>query len=81
MVNEWNGLPNHIRESNSIVTFKKCFNISTCIYFSHISNSGEIPSMAHWRFWLSPSAQLFFSYRSVSLFHFIICLQCSGVNL
>ena len=22
-VNEWNGLPNHIRESNSIATFKK----------------------------------------------------------
>ena len=25
IVNEWNGLPNHIRESNSIVTFKKMF--------------------------------------------------------
>ena len=23
IVNEWNGLPNHIRESNSIATFKK----------------------------------------------------------
>ena len=23
IVNEWNGLPNHIRESNSIATFKR----------------------------------------------------------
>ena len=23
IVNEWSGLPNHIRESNSIATFKK----------------------------------------------------------
>ena len=23
VVDEWNGLPNHIRESNSIATFKK----------------------------------------------------------
>ena len=23
IVNEWNGLPNHIRESNNIATFKK----------------------------------------------------------
>ena len=45
-----------------------------CIYFSYILISGGIPSMAHWCFWLSPSPQLFFSYSSVSLFHFIICL-------
>ena len=25
IVNEWNGLPNHIRESNSIATLKKMF--------------------------------------------------------
>ena len=25
IVNEWNGLPSHIRESNSIATFKKSF--------------------------------------------------------
>ena len=35
-------------------------------------------SMAHWRFWLSPSPNLsfyyYFFYSSVSLFHFIICL-------
>ena len=41
--------------------------ISICIYFSYILISGDIPSMAHWRFWLSPSPQLsFFSYSSVS---------------
>ena len=29
--------------------------------------------MAHWRFWLSPSPQLFFfPYSSVSIFHFIL---------
>ena len=52
--------------------------------------SGDIPSMAHWCFWWSPSPQLFFFFfffvrlfvcqSSVSLFHFIICLLCSGVN-
>ena len=84
IVNEWNVLPNHIRESSSIATFKKDVlsfikdnqntYISICIFFSYILISGGIPSMAHRRFWLSPSPQLFFSYGSVSLFHFIICL-------
>ena len=49
----------------------------TCTYFSYILISGGMPSMAHWGFWLSPSPQLFaffFSYSSVNLFHFIICL-------
>ena len=46
IVDEWNGLPNHIRESNSIATFKrnvlsfikdnKNIYISICIYFSYI---------------------------------------------
>ena len=28
IVNEWNGLPNHIRQSNSIATLKKnCFKL------------------------------------------------------
>ena len=28
IVNKWNGLPNHIRKSNSIATFKKkCFKL------------------------------------------------------
>ena len=70
-VDEWNGLPNHIRESNSIATFKRNvlsfikdnYNIyiSICIYFSYRLISRGIPSMAHWCFWLSPSPQLFFS--------------------
>ena len=33
---------------------------SISIYFSYILNSGGIPSMAHWHFWLSPSTQLVF---------------------
>ena len=34
--------------------------------------------MAHWRFWLSPSPQIFFfSYSSVSLF----CNACNVVEL
>ena len=70
VVNEWNGLLNHIRESNSIATFKKNvlsfikdnenIYISICTHFSYILISRGIPSMAHWRSWLSPSPQLFF---------------------
>ena len=72
VVDEWNGLPNHIRESDSIATFKRNelsfikdnYNIymSICIYFSYMLISGGIPSMAHWCFWLSPSPQLFFCF-------------------
>ena len=80
IVNEWNGLPNHIRESNSITTFKKNvlsfikdnqnIYISICIYFSYILDSGGIPSMAHLHFWLSPSPQLVFLL--LLLFYFIL---------
>ena len=89
VVDEWNGLPNHIRESNSIATFKRNvlsfikdnqnIYISICIYFSYMLISGGIPSMAHWCFWLSPSPQLF-----LFCFVFFVCFcllkQCQFIS-
>ena len=91
VVDEWNGLPNHIRESKSVTTFKRNvlsfikdnqnIYISFCIYFTYILISWGIPSMAHWCFWLSPSPQLFFFFfLIVVLAYFISLFACNAVE-
>ena len=53
--------------------------ISICIYFCYILISGGIPSMVHWRFWLSPSPQRFF-FLIVVLAYFISLFACNVVE-
>ena len=89
VVDEWNGLPNHIRESNSIATFKRNvlsfikdnqnIYISICMYFSYMLISGGILSMAHWCFWLSPSPQLFL-FCFVFVLFFCLLKQCQFIS-
>ena len=60
-----------IRESKSIPTFKTKFlsfikdneKKNICTYLSYTLSSGGIPIMMHYRFWLSPSPQLFFKVK------------------
>ena len=84
VVDKWNGLPNHIRESNSIATFKRNvlsfikdnqnIYISICTYFSYILISGDLvwPQYGALALWLSPSPQLFF-FLIVVIAYFIAC--------